>query len=85
VKSPPQDRLKALSQALQVQRQSTPDRPISRLILASRRPACQYIAGLDIAGPDFAGLDIAGLDGILQDIEVTVRRLFLAGNPIGSM
>jgi hypothetical protein len=30
-------------------------------------------------------LDFAALDGILQDSEVTVRRLFLAGNPIGSM
>jgi hypothetical protein len=48
------------------------------LILASPRPACQYIAGLDIAGLDFAdldfadldfaSLDLAGLDGILQDI-----------------
>jgi hypothetical protein len=60
------------------------------LILASRRPACQYIAALDFAALDFAGLDFAsldsaGLDGILQDSEVTVRRLFLAGNPIGSM
>jgi hypothetical protein len=38
-----------------------------------------------MAGLDFAALDFAALGGILRDNEVTVRRLFLAGNPIGSM
>src|SRR5487761_2374614 len=45
MKNPPQRRLKAPSQVLQVHRHGNPWICRQGLILASRRPACQYIPG----------------------------------------